>query len=35
MVDMAKNAVRGNGDSSPRHRMAIEVRDDNGPVLQG
>ncbi|WP_371933013.1 hypothetical protein [Bradyrhizobium sp. CCGUVB23] len=35
MVDMAKHAVRGNGDSSPRHRMAIEVRDDNGPVLQG
>jgi hypothetical protein len=34
LVDMAKDMVRGNGDSSPWHRMVIEVRDDNGPVLQ-
>jgi hypothetical protein len=34
LVDIAKDMVRGNGDSSPWHRMVIEVRDDNGPVLR-
>ena len=34
LVDMAKDMVGGNGDSSPWHRLVIEVRDDNGPVLQ-
>jgi hypothetical protein len=33
LADMARDAFRKNHDG-PRHRMAIEVRDGNGPVLQ-
>jgi hypothetical protein len=35
LADMARDEVRRHaGDPNKRHRMAIEVRDDNGPVLQ-
>ena len=33
LADMARDAVRNKFDGAG-HRMAIEVRDDNGPVLQ-
>jgi hypothetical protein len=33
LTDMARDAVRTNRDG-PGQEMAIEVRDDNGPVLQ-
>ena len=33
LADMARDAVRKNQDRAG-HEMAIEVRDDNGPVLQ-
>ena len=32
--DMAKDAARGIGDSGSARQMAIEVRDDNGLVLE-
>ena len=35
LADMARDEVRRHaGDPTKRHRMAIEVRDENGPVLQ-
>jgi hypothetical protein len=33
LADLARDAVRKNHDSAG-HQMAIEVRDDDGPVLQ-
>lgn len=33
LADMARDAVR-TGPRGADHRMAIEVRDDNGPVMQ-
>jgi hypothetical protein len=33
LADMARDAVRSPDDGAA-HQMAIEVRDDNGPVLQ-
>jgi gamma-glutamylcysteine synthetase len=33
LADMARDAVRTSRDGAD-HRMAIEVRDDNGPVLE-
>jgi hypothetical protein len=33
LADMARDAVRKNHDG-PGHQLAIEVRDDVGPVLQ-
>ena len=35
LADMARDEVRKPSSArNPNHRMAIEVRDDNGPVLQ-
>jgi hypothetical protein len=35
LADMARDAVRSpTHDRKLKHRMAIEVRDDNGPLLQ-
>ena len=34
LVDMARHAVWSRADTILAHRMAIEVRDDNGTVLQ-
>jgi hypothetical protein len=34
LADMATDVVRGRRVSGNGHRMAIEVRDDDGPVLQ-
>ena len=35
LADMARDEVRRHSnDPNKRHRMAIEVRDDNGPLLQ-
>jgi len=34
LADMAKHAVWTSAETMLGHRMAIEVRDDNGPVLQ-
>ena len=34
LADIAKNAARGSSSQGIRHRIAIEVRDDAGPVLQ-
>ena len=33
LADMARDAIRAQGDEVPRE-IAIEVRDDSGPVLQ-
>jgi hypothetical protein len=33
LADMARDAIRARGDGVP-HEIAIEVRDDSGPVLQ-
>jgi hypothetical protein len=33
LVDMAKDAVWTKADTIVDHRMALEVRDENGPVL--
>ena len=34
MVDMARHAVWEKAETVLGHRMAIEIRDDKGPVLQ-
>ncbi|WP_409410920.1 DUF6894 family protein [Bradyrhizobium sp. sBnM-33] len=34
LADIAQDAVRGSASQSIGHYMAIEVRDDAGPVLQ-
>jgi hypothetical protein len=34
LVDIAKHAIWTKADTILGHRMAIEVRDENGPVLQ-
>jgi hypothetical protein len=34
LVDIAKYAVWEKAETVLGHRMAVEVRDDNGPVLQ-
>ena len=34
LVDLAKDAVWTTAATALGHRMAIEVRDENGPVLQ-
>ena len=34
LVDMARHAVWDKAETILGHRMAIEVRDDKGPVLQ-
>ncbi|MEH2537108.1 MULTISPECIES: DUF6894 family protein [unclassified Bradyrhizobium] len=34
LVDMAKHAIWSKAETVLRHRMAIEVRDEKGPVLQ-
>lgn len=34
LADMARDSVRRHAKNGARHRMAIEVRDNNGPVLQ-
>ena len=34
LVDMARHAIWTKAESLLRHRMAIEVRDENGAVLQ-
>jgi hypothetical protein len=34
LVDMAKHAIWTKAEAVLGHRMAIEVRDENGPVLQ-
>jgi hypothetical protein len=34
LADMAKHAVWEKAETILGHRMAVEVRDDNGPVLQ-
>jgi uncharacterized protein YfcZ (UPF0381/DUF406 family) len=33
LADMARDAIRARGDGGS-HEMAIEVRDDSGPVLE-
>ena len=33
LADMARDAIRNNANGAD-HNMAIEVRDDNGPLLQ-
>lgn len=34
LADMARDAIRAHPNDGARHLMAIEVRDENGPVLQ-
>jgi hypothetical protein len=34
LADMARDAIRGRPVDGSGHRMSIEVRDDNGPVLE-
>jgi hypothetical protein len=34
LADMARDAVRRHANDGGAHQMAIEVRDDDGPVLQ-
>jgi len=34
LVDMVRHAIWTKADSMFGHRMAVEVRDENGPVLQ-
>lgn len=34
LADMARHVIWANAETVQGHRMAIEVRDENGPVLQ-